>query len=205
MKKGLVFIVVAIIIAAVYFIFFNKEEKKTEEPKQQPLAQSKNTDAFNKPFNDFLNGYYQLKDALVEWDTAKTSSSAKALITLAANVPYNELKADSSIITTAKSFSESVVAESMGITGETTIEGKRRSFYTLSENLYNLIRTVRYDQQVIYHIKCPMAFNDTEEAYWLSNVNQVINPYLGKQHPKYHAAMINCGNITDSVDYRTSK
>jgi len=202
MKKGLAFIALAAIVIAVYFLFFNKEEKKPEEPKQQALAQSKNSDEFNKPFNDFLSAYYALKNAFVEWDSLQVNKTAEALIGQAAKVPYKSLKADSSIISTAQSFSESVVAESKGIIGEPTIEGKRRSFYTLSENLYNLIRTVHYDQQVIYHIKCPMAFNDTEEAYWISNSSEIVNPYLGKKHPKYHAGMIGCGNVTDSIDYR---
>ena len=79
-----------------------------------------------------------------------------------------------------KKFFESVSAEALGIPGETTLEGMRRSFYTLSENLYNLLRTVQYDQQIIYHDKCPMAFNDQEEGYWLSNTKEIINPYLGK-------------------------
>jgi hypothetical protein len=94
------------------------------------------------------------------------------------------------------------VAEAMGIAGENTIEGKRRSFYTLSENLYNLVRTVHYDQQVIYHDKCPMAFNDSEEAYWLSNTKQIINPYLGRKHPHYAGGMVGCGSVEDSIDYR---
>ncbi len=106
------------------------------------------------------------------------------------------------IIATAKSFSDNVVAETRGVAGENTIEEKRRSFYTLSENLYNLLRTVQYDQQVIYHDKCPMAFNDSEEAYWISNTKKIINPYLGKKHPHYAGGMVGCGSIEDSLDYR---
>ncbi|WP_153800798.1 DUF3347 domain-containing protein [Foetidibacter luteolus] len=202
MKKGLAIILLAVVAVAAYFIFFNKEEAQPAAPKQQPLAQSKNSDSFNIPFNNFLSAYYELKNALVEWDTAAASAGAAKLEQEAAKIPYEALSADATIVSTAKDFSNAVVAESMGIRGEPTIEGKRRSFFTLSENLYNLIRTVRYDQQVIYHVKCPMAFNDTEEAYWLSNVNEVINPYLGKKHPKYHSGMLACGSITDSVDYR---
>ena len=94
-------------------------------------------------------------------------------------------------------------AEALGISGETTLEGMRRSFYTLSENLYNLLRTVQYDQQIIYHDKCPMAFNDQEEGYWLSNTKEIINPYLGKKHPRYASGMIGCGSVEDSLDYRS--
>jgi hypothetical protein len=203
MKKGLAIIGAAVVVIAVYFLLFYKnDEKKEDVPKQQPLAQSKNVESFNKPFNEMLKSYFDLKNALVEWDTAKVSTFANTLASLSQNVPYNELKADTTIVATAKSFSDNVRAEAMGITGENNIEGKRRSFYTLSENLYNLLRTVRYDQQVIYHDKCPMAFNDTEEAYWISNTKQIINPYLGKKHPHYAAGMVGCGSVEDSIDYR---
>ncbi|HEY6976197.1 MAG TPA: DUF3347 domain-containing protein [Chitinophagaceae bacterium] len=203
MKKGLAIIGAAIAVIAVYFLLFYKnDEKKGDAAKEQPLAQSKNSESFNKPFNEMLNSYFDLKNALVEWDTAKTSAYANTLARLSQNVPYDELKADTTIIATAKNFSGNVVAEAMGIAGENTIEGKRRSFYTLSENLYNLLRTVRYDQQVIYHDKCPMAFNDSEEAYWISNTKQIINPYLGKKHPHYAGGMIGCGSVEDSIDYR---
>ena len=200
MKKGLLLIAITALVVACYFIFAgNNDDEKSDEVKQQPLARGKNSDAFNKPFNEMLNEYFALTNAFVEWDTVAAGKAATALGDLAAKVPYEKLTADTTIIATAKSFSESVTAEAAGISGETTIEGMRRSFYTLSENLYNLLRTVQYDQQVIYHDKCPMAFNDSEEAYWISNSKKVINPYLGKAHPTYKATMLHCGEIKDSI------
>jgi hypothetical protein len=95
-----------------------------------------------------------------------------------------------------------VSGEAVGVAGESDIAEKRKSFYTLSENLYELVRTVRYDGQVVYHQHCPMAFNDTEEAFWLSNKNEVVNPYLGNKHPKYKSGMLHCGDVTDSLDFR---
>jgi hypothetical protein len=202
MKKGLILIGLTAVVVAVYFIFFSKSDDATPEaPKQQPLAQSKNSDAFNKPFNDMLNSYFDLKDALVDWDTAKATASALKLIDLADKVPYDEIKADTTIIQTAKSYSGSVIAEAKGIAGDPSIDEKRHSFYTLSENLFNLLRTVKYDQQVIYYDKCPMAFNETEEGYWLTNSKDIVNPYLGNKHPKYHSGMVGCGSIEDSVSF----
>jgi len=202
MKKGLALIGIVVAALAVYLLFFNKKENQPEAPKDQPLAQSKNSDAFNQPFNQFLTAYYSLKDALVEWDTAKASTQATALANLADKLPFAELKADSTLVLTAKNFAESISAESRSISLDTAIEEKRKSFYTLSESLYSLLNTVRYDQQVMYHIKCPMAFGDDKAAYWISNSADIVNPYLGKKHPRYHSAMVNCGNVEDSIDWR---
>jgi hypothetical protein len=46
-----------------------------------------------------------------------------------------------------------------------------------------------------------MAFNDNETAFWLSNSREVVNPYLGKKHPKYASGMLHCGEVKDSIAY----
>ena len=194
---------IVVVAVAVYFIFFNKTEPPAQEvPSVQPLAQSKNSEVFNKPFNEALQAYYGLHDALVNWDTAKATQSAKALQTLLAKVPYDSLKADSSLILTAKSVSGYINSDCMGIAGDSSISEKRKSFYELSDNFFDLLKAVKYDQQKMYQVVCPMAFGDSKEGKWISNVDTVINPYFGLKHPKYHTAMINCGNIADSIDYR---
>lgn len=203
MKKGLFLIALVAVVIAVYFIFFNKSDDAADNgPKQQPLAQGKNGEAFNAPFNAMLNNYYSLHDALVDWDTAKATAQATALQTSLTKIPFDSLKADTAVIASAKSVVSNITSDCIGITGDSSIFEKRKSFYELSENLYSLLQTVHYDQQVIYHIKCPMAFGDDKEAFWLSNQNTVVNPYLGNKHPKYKAGMIGCGEVQDSLDYR---
>lgn len=203
MKKGLFLIGIVVVALVVYAVFFSKpaETAGGDEAKQQPLAQSKNSETFNKPFNAALTAYFKLHDALVNWDTAKATESAKLLQTSLAQVPYDSLKADSNLILTAKTFSGNINADCIGIAGDTSIAEKRKSFYELSENLYTLVQTIKYDQQKIYHVVCPMAFGDDKEGKWITNVDTIINPYLGLKHPKYHAAMINCGSIADTLDY----
>jgi Protein of unknown function (DUF3347) len=181
------------------FIFSSKP--KDSGPKQQPLAISKNSSVFNESMGKLLTAYYSLHSALVDADTTKANAAAASIIAFADSLKLSELKADSSILMTAKDINASVGAEAKGFLSETDITGKRKSFYTLSENLYNLLRTIKYDQAMVYHMQCPMAFNDTEEAFWLSNSPEVVNPYLGKNHPTYGAKMLHCGEVTDSLNY----
>ncbi len=204
MKKGLFLIGLVVVAVAVYFIFFNKSDNPANDgPKQQPLAQSKNTPAFTTPFNAVLQAYYGLHDALVNWDTAQASAKASSLQGLLNKVPFDSLKADSSVILAAKSVASNVTSDCIGLAGDSAIADKRRSFAELSENMYSLLQTVKYDQQVIYHMRCPMAFGEDKEAFWLSNIDSIINPYMGTKHPKYHAAMLGCGNVQDSLDFRS--
>lgn len=202
MKKGLFLIMIVVIAIAVYFLFFYTSNKdQPAEVHQKPLAISKNSDSFNVPFSNMLQTYYALENAFVNWDTAKVDKEAANLTEAAAKIPYEQLKADSTVVLTAKSFSDDVMNESKALVSKSTIEDKRRSFNAISDALYNLIRTVQYDKDVVYHMTCPMAFNESEAGFWLSDTNKIINPYLGNKHPKYHTAMISCGNVLDSIDF----
>jgi hypothetical protein len=202
MKKVLLLFGLILVLVVVYWVFFKKNRDTTEKVEPAPLAVSNKSDAFNSAIATLLGNYYELKDAFVDWDTAKVNHTAIKMKLLADSLPLNQLKADSTIVGMAGNYAGTISGESLGIVGETDIVGKRRSFYTLSQSMYDLLRTVRYDGEMVYWQHCPMAFNDTEEAFWLSNKNQVVNPYLGSKHPKYKNAMLHCGDVMDSLDYR---
>jgi len=199
MKKWVLLIVVVLLAGFLAYKFLSPKPPKTAANKDEALRIAKNSGPFNTAFSSMMNEYYSLKDALVEWDTVKADKAAYDLMQRSDSLPYGELKADSSIILTAKSMAASISGEAKGFLGEPGLEGKRRAFNMLTDELYTLINTVRYDGEIIYHDKCPMAFNDSEEAYWLSNNPKIVNPYLGKYHPKYKDKMLGCGEINDST------
>ena len=200
-RRGIILLAVLIAVVGAYFLFFHKSEGKQEE-KQKALTVTKNSGNFNTAFNEMLGAYDSLHDAFVNWDSAAATEKAGRLQALLTDFPVTEVKGDSSLILTAKTFTETAAAEAQAINSANSLEEKRRSFYTLSENIYNLARTVRYDGSVLYQVNCPMAFNDDEEASWLSRNNEVVNPYLGSKHPKYKNGMLNCGEVKDSIDFR---
>lgn len=202
MKK---FILLAIVFLAAGFLawkLLSDRPSGPAEPADKPLTIAQTTGAFTDSFAVLLDRYYAIHDALVDWDTAKADQAAYALSGKADSLPVQLIKADSGIILTARSLAASLSGDAKGFTGETGIEGRRHSFDLMTEELFNLVRTVRYDQGEIYHIKCPMAFNDTVPAFWLSNTSTVINPYLGNKHPVYKAKMLHCGELVDSFPSR---
>ena len=196
-------LLIIIFIVAGLLVYKLLADKKTSEapPPDQALRISKNSGAFDIAFEGVMDSYFALKDALVDWDTVKADQAAVALAGKADSLPVRTLKGDSAIIQTAESLVASIDGETKGLTGETGIEGRRRSFNMLTDELYNLIRTVRYGGLRIYHIRCPMAFGDSSEGFWLSNTAAIVNPYLGKKHPTYGAKMLGCGEVTDSLDF----
>jgi uncharacterized protein YdbL (DUF1318 family) len=165
-----------------------------ETKKDEPLAQSKNSSDFNLKFTDLLNNYYHLKDAFVLSNSEMVTSSAKLLVSSADGFKVEEVKADSSIVEMAKGYLQTVSAEAKALSQEKDIEAKRKSFQMISDAMYDLVRTVRFDKDVVYHQFCPMAFNDAG-AYWLSATADIKNPYFGKK-------MLTCGEVKDSIDFR---
>jgi hypothetical protein len=206
MKKVIIgVVVIALVGFAVYkFAFSSKGENgKPAEPVQQPLAVSKNSDVFNQSFEKMLTAYLELKNALIEYDTVAANTAAGTLAIVSDSLKVDELKGDTTgaIKEMAANYAGTIVGSSKALAGEKELGKKKTEFRMISDALYDLVRTVKYDRQKIYHQHCPMAFNDTEEAWWISTSNKVENPYLGKKHPKYKSGMLNCGDITDSLDF----
>lgn len=174
----------------------NGEQKvKLPDQPQTPLAKSSNSDAFNRSFTSVMDNYYSLKDSFVaEKNITLIDNIARNLMVAVDSLQINELKGDTNIVATAKSYTQGISSELKGLVGEKDMESKRKSFQMVSDQLYDLIRTVQYDRAIVYHDYCPMAFNE-QGANWLSNSPEIKNPYIPKK-------MLTCGEIKDSIDFR---
>jgi len=172
----------------------NHEKAKQPPPPQEPLTKSANSEAFNQSFGELLTDYYNLKDNFIAEKDSGIAQSARSLLVAADGLKLAELKGDSNIIATARTYSLGISSEIKGLLGERDLEEKRKSFQMISDQLYDLIRTVQYDRAIVYHDYCPMAFND-QGANWLSNSADIRNPYIPRK-------MITCGEVKDSIDFR---
>src|ERR1700733_14518214 len=119
MKKLVLLIIVLILAVFVgYKLFFNKGNVPPAV-KDQSLVISKNSDAVNARFFVLMEYYYALKDALVEWDTARADRAAFKLEKYTDSLPWKEMKADSNIIATAENFASSINGDANGLIKET--------------------------------------------------------------------------------------
>jgi hypothetical protein len=98
-----------------------------------------------------------------------------------------------------------VKTEIVGLEADSSIYDKRESFNMLSQQLFDLLRIIKYDAGKVYYQECPMALNNYEaSAFWLSVSGEDEdrrNPYLGLYDPKYGKAMIKCGSTRDSLNF----
>ena len=190
MKKFLVYAAIIALAACKG----SDQKAQAEQKPQGPLAKSANSEIFNRSFAVMLDNYYTLKDNFVAEKQPEIDASAKTLLLSVDSLKLSELKGDTNIIATARTYTEGIAAELKGLVGEKDLENKRKSFQMVGDQLYDLLRTVQYDRAVIYHQYCPMAFND-QGANWLSNTAEVKNPYIPKK-------MLTCGEVKDSIDFR---
>lgn len=171
-----------------------KEAPVNTASPQTVLAQSTNSEAFNQSFGEVLETYYALKEQFIAEKDSGIVQASRQMLVATDSLKLDELKADTNVIATARTYSMGISAELKGLLGETNIGDQRRSFQMVGEQLYDLIRTVHYDRQVIYHFYCSEAFSD-QGASWLSNSIEVRNPFIPKK-------MLHCGELKDTIDMR---
>lgn len=207
MKKVLLVVTLLIVIligvVAWKFIFPKKDVDQT--PKPESLVVSKHSSNFNQSMNKALDAYYALTESFVNWDTTKVSTSLVSFKAAVDSINIPEMQKDSAIYETAKTQWESIKAEVAGMQADTSLYERREDLNSLSQQMFDLLRIVKYDVSKVYYHECPMALNNYEaSAFWLSTDGETKNrrnPYLGLHDPKYGKAMLTCGMTRDSINF----
>ena len=204
--KRFVFILIALlVIAFVAWKFVFKKKDKPAGPLPQGLTVSKHTDSFNQSVMNAMDAYYKLTESFVNWDTAKVNSSLSEFKVAVENIRVAEMEKDTAIYPTVQSQWESIKAEIMGMQADTGLYAKKEDLNSLSQQMFDLLRIVKYDGAKVFYQECPMALNNYESsAFWLSSQSankERRNPYLGLYDPKYGRAMLTCGTTRDSINF----
>lgn len=144
-----------------------QEENQTEENTQEEYTKIE-VDA--DEFKATLSAYFELADAFVKTDDSLAKEKAKVLVAAITSTgdPYDIIKNHGKIISETE-----------------LVEVQREHFKPLSESMYVLSRGNTED---LYLHHCSMAF-DNEGANWISNDEEVLNPYFGD-------VMLHCGSST---------
>ena len=207
MKKVLlvVTLLIVLLVGVIAWKFIFPKKSTDETPKPQGLMVSKHSSSFNESMNRALNDYYALTESFVNWDTASINSSLARFKGSVDSIRIPEMQKDSAIYETARSTWESIKADIMGMQLDTSLAERRADLTMLSDNLFNLLRIVKFDVAKVYYHECPMALNNYESsAYWLSSTGDLKNrrnPYLGLYDPRYGKAMLTCGATRDSINF----
>ena len=195
------FLVIIILFCGCFYWFFIRNKQKKEQPKEQPITLNKHSTAFNDNINKVINSYLSLKDAFIESDTNHIKTKAADFITAVNQIDTLEIKKDSAaVLETIMATITDVRSNAESILNQTDITEMRRDFSSLTEMMFPVFfNAIQYEGPTLYLQNCPMAFNDTEPANWISKTKEIMNPYMGKKHPKYQSGMLNCGETIDTI------
>lgn len=160
--------------------------ESTQNNKKERIAVSK---IFQKQLNEVFQAYIQVKNALVDDNVKNTQKAAEKTLKNLKNVDMNQLK-NKKAHEEWMSIQKKIKKSSEAIANATEIEEQRDHFKELSDNMAIGIQLFGINKEV-YHQYCPMK--NTNGAHWLSLENEIENPYYG-------AAMLNCGEIIDTLD-----
>ncbi|MDD2793765.1 MAG: DUF3347 domain-containing protein [Sediminibacterium sp.] len=185
-----------LVFAVLFFFSCNSSDLKPADVAAPVVftGTSGNSAAFNATFKKALQDYYELKEQFIAENRGGIDTAASQLKYSVNEILTDSLSGDSTIRMVAKTYITGIDAELIGLKGEQDLEEKRKAFQMVGEQFYDLIRTVQYDQEVIYHVYCSGVFSD-EGASWLSSSAQIRNPYRPKTMP-------DCGEVRDSIDLR---
>ena len=200
MKKIFILVIVLIIAFGGYWVFLKGKNEGAEMAKMEAMVVSRHSAAFNEGMDSLLNAYFALKDAFVEADSLSAKSACKSLIAIADSNRLAELKKDSSgIYESAIMQLSDVKANAESLVSQTNLTEMKQDFRMIGESIYPLLKTIHYEGKTLYWQNCPMAFGEDKGANWISNTEEIINPYLGKKHPEFKSGMLHCGEVKDSI------
>ncbi len=200
MKSLLAIIFLGAVLFGVWWIFFKKGDSGPSEPKQEAIKIKKHSIEFNQSVHNAVNYYLNMKSAFVNADTANAKAEGQKFIMAADSLKLDELRQDdSTILMAARQEVSDMKANAIAMLLENDVTEMRQDFRMVSENLYPFLKTIGYEGPKLYWQNCPMAFGEDKGANWISNTNEIINPYLGKNHPQYKATMLACGETKDSL------
>jgi membrane fusion protein, copper/silver efflux system len=140
---------------------------------------------FRQQLSRLLDGYLQLKNALVEDNAADARSAADAF--------YKALDRTDMALLDGRAHEawmqlQPTLAQSADHIRNTGDIGQQRSaFVVFSEHMIEAVETFGTEHALVYKQHCPMA-NSDRGAYWLSVQEEIRNPYYG-------ASMLTCGDL----------
>ena len=145
-------------------------------------------DAFQAQLLAFFQAYLPFKDALVASNAKEALAQVSALRNQLGQISGEKLSAEAQATWQADAEVLRTVMDGLAQTQD--LETLRQWLTPLSDQLYHTFRHFEVSLPA-YRQFCPMAHND-EGAYWLSDSEEVMNPYFGD-------AMLHCGWVEETL------
>lgn len=145
--------------------------------------------AFKAQLTKVYNEYLDMKNAFVETDAKKVANEAKDVIKSLKAVDMALLKGDAHMMWMGQL--ETLNSTINAISKSNDIEKQRQEFVQFNLAFYKSVKMFGLENVTAYYQFCPMANND-KGAYWLSEIEEIHNPYFGDM-------MLSCGEVKETI------
>jgi hypothetical protein len=189
----MLFAILLLIIGLLNYFVFTVDKNNDQVEKPVPVAVSNHSKAFNESVERVLSNYFRLTDGFINSDPVAVDAAAREVKEALDSFKIDELKADTLIYETILQPYGNTRAEINAIIEDPSMDEKRGSLNIFSNELYAILRTIRYDQATIYWKECPFAFGLDKPGNWLSKTEKTLNPY-GKER---------CAEIRSTINFIT--
>ena len=136
-------------------------------------------------FNNVINSYLDIKNALIAGDATTAQAKAKSLTTALNTIPQKEM--DIAQYKAWAAYASKLKADAQHISAQNNTDVKREHFATLSSNFMAVLKAFNVNKTTLYKQYCPM-----KKSYWLSEISAIKNPYYGNM-------MLTCGTTQDTI------
>ncbi|MBD80971.1 MAG: hypothetical protein CL840_18785 [Crocinitomicaceae bacterium] len=137
-----------------------------------------------------LSKYFSMNESLVKDDASSAAKSSEKLVQ--ALIAFKGVGLSAEEQKEVDEILESAIENSEHITESATDIGHQREhLISLSTDVKDLIAIIGTSQK-LYEDFCPMA-NNHEGAIWISQIEEISNPYMGSSMPK-------CGKINRVIE-----
>ena len=169
----------------------NMSSSKTEDHATQEMEEKSKSQDWPSSEGDhykaMVENYLALKNALVTDQTA--NKAAEKLGNAISKIDMGAFSEKGHMIWMDHQKALKQKAEAIGKSEK--IGEQRKHFIKLSDHMIELVRTFKAPKDKLYLQFCPMA-NDDKGAFWLSEEDQVRNPYYGNM-------MLKCGEVREEI------
>ncbi len=147
------------------------------------------TESQNGSVDEAVTAYLNVKNALTTDDSKQASAAGKQLQDAMLKLDNASFAAEQKKV--YDEVKDEIKEHAVHIsTNADKIAHQREHFDMLSNDMYDLVKSVK-PSQALYKDHCPM-FNDNKGAIWLSEVEDIKNPYYGKK-------MLTCGVVKEEI------
>jgi len=140
--------------------------------------------AHQEIIRNFYQEYLNLKEGLVEGNNERTDEAALKMRGIITDSSLNELDGEAHDLVAAIGRDVIRMVELDGV------EEQRNHLNRLSTSLFTMLKAADIQTEA-YLQHCPMAF-DNQGAYWVSNREEIRNPYYGDR-------MLKCGSVRETL------